>query len=219
MTTWQELRTQIRRTILKDTAGTRYDDSVMLDSFTWACQTLCEHTALATSVTYTGATATEYDLPGDVYEKLDVAGAVILTEESTPKYLNPVRYDEGLGSGYETSTAGFYTYGEKLYLTEAPEDTEAEILVRYFAYYPVPAVTDVLLIPRWAESAISFLTAAYALMSYMTSFAAINQWKEDPEKGVPEQNALRAQSDWLIKQYNTVIARHNRQDRENYFRS
>jgi hypothetical protein len=55
-------------------------------------------------------------------------------------------------------------------------------------------------------------------MSQAVSSANIDRWKASPDRGEPEDNALRKQSDWMIRQYEIMIDRHTRQDRENFFR-
>lgn len=223
MTTWSEFRTSLRRTVLQDVSEPFVlSNEVLLDAFVWATQTFCEHTALATGVTYTGATATEYTLPGDVYGTIDITGAVSLTQNGKIAYLNPSRIISNDYQTYSpyTAKAAFYTRGDKLCLTEAPTDANAILQVDYFTYYPTPSSAEaVLTIPRWAEGALAYLSGAYALLSLAVQSANIRQWLEEPERGSPESNSLRVQSDWMIKKYQQMISVHPKQDRENFFRS
>ena len=227
MTTWTSFRQQVRRTVLGDVpvpgADPRYTDEMILDAFGWAIDTFAEHTAFATGVSYTGVTVTEYDIPENLYESLDVSGLVTLVAGSNIQYLEPVRYTPeimNLGTGIWESDQGFYIWNNKINLTFTPtSDSDNQLNILYFAYYPRPVLgSDVLQIPRWAEGALAFLTGAYTLMSTAVGSAQIDRWKQSPDRGEPEDNALRKQSDWMMKQYEIMINQHNRQDRENFFR-
>lgn len=214
MTTWSQFRTQIKRTVLKDTSTTspKHSNDALLDAFVWACNTFCEHTALASSVTHTGFSGDQLSLPDDIYESLESAGIVVVRNGSDdPVYLKPIRYSD------RSSGEGFYVWGNEIRLTdEAEADSEVEIL--YFAYYPAPAAdNDVLTIPKWAEGALAFLTGAYVLIGSATAAAAIDQFDSEDDKGNPEHNPHRSQSTWMMKQYHMMINQHPRQDRENFF--
>lgn len=222
MSTWAQLRTQIRRTILKDETASRYrwPDAVLLDCINWAMDTFCAHTAVATGVEYAASGVGPYSLPDNVYENVEQSGQVYTRASSTNisgyDYLNPVRYTDGLDF---TSGKGYYEWPEgTLYLLQDPGDT-ALVGIRYFAYYNhITSDADVMPVPRWSLIALSYLAAAYALSGDAVKSANIRQWAESPEKGTPEDNSLRKQQDYFFERYEREINRYPRQDRENQFR-
>lgn len=217
MATWGDLLTQVRRSVLQDTSATpTYSDDVLLDTYTWAMHALCEHTALPKSVAFDPAQASN-TLPDDVYDPVDSSGVVTLTDaDGNISVLEPMAY----ASGPYDEELGYYVWGNDLVLSVAPEDGST-LDVRYFAYYPEPALssdtTFELLLPKWAVSAVAMLMGAYALSSTGVRGSKIEQFRQQPDKGNPSDNANREQADWMIRQYDKIISRHRRQDRETYF--
>ncbi len=224
MPTWGVFREQIRRSILKDEGGVRprWSDELLLDCVNWAIDEFCAHTAVATGVEYAASGVGPYELPDNIYEKIEHAGQVYVKPlvnslSINYEYLNPVRYTSGLDM---TASAGFYEWPQgQLYLVNAPQGG-AIVGVRYYAYYnALVADNDLVPVPRWALPAIGYLTAAYAITGDSIKSANIRQWSESPEKGGPEDNSLRVQQQWLLEMYQRELTKFPRQDRENSFRS
>ena len=215
MTTWGEFRTKVRRSMMKDEAAGKYSDDVLLDSFTWAQRTFCDHTSLPLVATYTDSTGTEFDVPVDIYSDLETTGYIyFLDGDGEKQFYAPVRSWEPLAD------RTFSVWGDQITLSEEPDDT---LNIRYYGYYPEPEVDEEgdadpdseLLIPLWSESALAALTAAHAMIKESTAAASIERFREALDKGNPSDNAIRQHSDWLIKQYDLMVSRHSRQHREN----
>jgi hypothetical protein len=210
---WGVLREQARRTILKDVSigVTKISNESLLDSLRWALSTLCDHTAAASGVTFTDTTVLEYALPGNLYEPLETSGIVTLSLSGTVSYLNPVRVTE-------SATDGYYVWGDQIVLTSLPS-SGSTLNIKYFADYISPINDeDLVYIPQWAEGPVALLLGAYALTGFAVNSSQISQWKEKPEAGQPEHNALRAQANWMIEQYDIWISRYPRQQRQQFYR-
>jgi len=213
-------RNSVRRSVLKDVNPTtpRWSDSEISDFIAWSLDTFAHHTAQATSVSYTGVTGTTFTLPDNLFESLDESGQVYLKSGDTIKYLAPVRYANDRSV---FSDDGFYTFPDKtLNLVKTPvvNGSTTDLIVRYFAYYNHPVQnTDTIDVPRWAVAALSYLVGAHSLAGVGMRSANISQWKEKPEAGGPEHNALRKQQEWFLEMYNLEIDRRHPQDRTNFW--
>lgn len=210
---WSIFRAQIRRTVLNDADKTSWtDDTVLLDAVNWALVEFCAHTAYQALTMYDSPAydlqQTTFPVPTNLFDNLETT-ALIYTANGNQKrvYQSPLA---DLKSGNTT----FEVWGGQIFLSEAPEST---LYIRHFANYPaIAADTDMLAIPQWAFPAIAYLVGVHAFSSLATQSANISQWKEAPEKGNPEQNALRAHQKWLLEMYEREIARHSPQRRNHY---
>lgn len=235
LTPLKDFRAMLRRSILKDEAADpnkyKWSDDSLTDLIGWALDTFCAHTAQPSTVLYqhgqpqnpTDPTVcwdmgvdTVFPLPDDVFEKPDLSGRVKIEVDGRTGYYDPVNYSQRqeLWTGH-----GFYTWPEtSLVLTSAP-GTGATLTLYYFAFWPHPVLdTDPIPGPRWALPALAHLVGAYALSGYAMRSANIAQWKEKPEAGTPEDNALRSQQRWLLEMYEQLLLKYPRQDRENFWR-
>ncbi len=227
--TWGDILQEVRSNLLRDTVPDeesgefRYSNSDLLACCKWALDEFAQHTAVATSTSYTPATGSTYTLPDNIYEPepLEQTGFVyVLKADGTVAYLDPINYTDTL-SIY--SASGFYTYPDRN-LTLSFGDLGAfgssdVLVVRYFAYYSYPAVeSDVIEIPRWAKEPISYLIAAHAISGYALKSASIRQWGARPDTGTPEQNPLRKQQEVFFCNARNALDRYPRQDRTNWWR-
>lgn len=222
MLVWDELRSQVREALLKDTDPTayRWSDSELLTICKWALDTLARHTAAATATAFIPASATEYPLPDNLYdgEPFDLTGQVFIRDAAgTVEYLNPVRHTNGL---HPYTARGFYTYPERVLRLTEPFPVTAELHVRYYAFYTAPSHSDdPIAVPRWAQSALSYLIAAHALSGASLKTASIRQWGAKPDTGAPEQNPLKAQQQWFFELYERELQRYPPQERVQHFRN
>jgi hypothetical protein len=223
--TWGELLSEVRSNLLRDTVPDeetgeyRYPDSDLLSCCRWALDTFAQHTAVATSTSYTPANGTTYTLPDNLYdpEPLEQTGFVYVSNSNGDiTYLDPINYTEALNV---YGSDGFYTYPDGI-LTLTDEYGETDVLVvRYFAYYTYPTVAgDVLGVPRWSREALAYLIAAHAISGYALKSASIRQWGAKPDTGTPEQNPLRKQQEEFFCLANKALDRIPRQDRTNWWR-
>jgi len=225
MTTWGSLREQVRRTVLGDLTQDEdseyiWDDMTLRDLCWWALDTFADHTAAATSVTYTPGDEIEYDLPDNLYngEILDLTGLVFFEDtEGDKTYLDPVKYTEGLDEHY---SEGFYTFPDNvlhIVLDTAPDF--AYLHVRYYAYYTHPEKSDdVIGTPQWANAALCYLIGAHALSSAALKSSRIRQWGAKPDTGNPEDNPILKQQQWFMEMYEKELSRYAPQGRINYHR-
>jgi hypothetical protein len=220
-TEWSTFRENIRKTLLKDENTLKWDD-VDLDVYAaWALNTtLVAHTARTRLESWDAdGSTTIFQLPDDLFMNPELGGMVYLTLNSSNTYLDPIGYSNGED---RSATDGYWVWPEDmLNLVTAPK-SGVTIYLRYFGYYDEPDSTDddsTLDCPKWAESAVGYLIAAHALSRYATGSANISQWKAAPDRGTPEDNALRVQSDYYFKLADMELSRHPRQVKENFFRN
>jgi len=91
---WSDYRTYIRRSILKDTAtgaNRKWSDDQLRDMLWWALDTFCVHTAAFTSAEILPVVDTlAYDLPDNLFESPEVAGAVYAVSSDSRVYYKPM---------------------------------------------------------------------------------------------------------------------------------
>jgi hypothetical protein len=211
MYTLETFRATLRRTFLSDAtpsdAGVyTWSDEQIRDCIWLALDTFANHTAAATATSYTAA-GTEYTLPENVYtgNDLEDIANVFVVSSGSKTYLNPI---DSQDANDDLPVSYFYTYPNTvLHIVPAPI-AGSEITVQYFAFYNHPyADSDTINIPRWAETAVLYLTAAHALTAASVSNANISQWKDRQDSGTPEHNPLRKQQEYLMTLYEKELMR------------
>ncbi len=223
--TWGQFRLQIRNGILQDSVLAegatefRYTDESLRVACGWALDEFAQHTAVATSTSYSPATSLSYGLPDNLYdpEPLEQTGFVYLSNGvDKPVYLDPINYTPVL-EVYDDK--GFMTYPDHtLLLSNAGTDLDT-LYVRYFAYYNHPYQdSDIIAVPQWALPALSYLVGGHAISGYALKSASIRQWGAKPDTGTPEQNPLRLQQREFFKIAHDSMDRFPRQDRTQWFR-
>jgi hypothetical protein len=165
-----------------------------------------------------------FALPTDVFETIEQNGLVTVVVGGITYYLDPVNLTDGLHIYNRPSNSPIYWIWPLDTLNlEAPLGTDGAMEIRYFAYYPLAENEEdedaLVLLPQWAIQPVSFLVGSYALAALAIQSANIDRWKESDDSGNPEHNALRAQQDYMFKQYERGIARYPVQDRYNFFRN
>ncbi|PJF45105.1 MAG: hypothetical protein CUN55_00515 [Phototrophicales bacterium] len=217
MLTWGTLKTQVRRSLLKDTSDVHWDDNMMLDYCEWALATFANHTAVATATSYTPTSdQKQFTLPDNIFESIEFSGAVyVQSSTGVREYLNPVRYTM---NGDLQDTNGYFVHPEGTLNLVSPRSSTDKLVVEYFAYYDVPSNDqDIIKVPKWAHMPIAYMMAVHAMTNMGIQQANISQWK-DRRDGDPEDNALRVQQEWLLKLYERELNKHQAQDRINFFR-
>lgn len=219
MTTWGDLMSRIRTSLLKDTnvGKFKYADEDLRVFCGMALDELCSHTAKEVEVVYTNETVktesplTFYDLSADLqytlpirpYDDFSTTSAVIAITGTKAEYYprNPHRI---------VGEDGYYAYPEtKLHLHTAP--CADKLIVRYYGYWSHPEDPNSTLdIPKWAEAVISYRVAIHTLTALGIQTADIRQWEN---KGNIELNPLRSQQEWMLKMYNEMLNRQPRQQR------
>lgn len=205
---WSELRSTVLRTILNDTNGAKYQNPVLLDCCAWALDRFVTHTAVVSSVEIPAST-TQFTLPDNVFEPIDVASTMYSVVDSEYLYYAPREYTEETNIPAERQ---YYIVGSSLRFLTAPTST---VTLEYYAYYNVPVVdSDTVAIPRWSRMAVSYLIAAYAQLNDMTGNVAA---RANPAKaidmGSPEDSGYRTQYQFLVSQYDKELQRYTPQSR------
>lgn len=226
MRTWGEFLRQVRVAVLRDsvpdeeTGEFRFSDEELLVVMGWALDTFAAHTALATSIAYTPATATFYELPAAIYDGDNIAQtiSVKLYSGGQYNYLDPVRYTEGFSPMKES--AGYTVFPDRQLNIPAGGDDTSILTLQYFSYYPHPTVPEsVILTPRWAEVALSYLVGSRSLVGAGLKAAIIGQWKAKPDTGNPEHNPVSKQQKFFMCLYEDELRKRQPQDRLNAFRA
>jgi hypothetical protein len=224
--TWGAYQDQIRRSILNDTELANWTAEQVYDYIGWALDRFAEHTALLTEITYTDddydmATVTRFDMPSDIIDDIETAGQLTVTTESDQVYhLDPIDKTPGLTPHIKDQPSYWEMPSGKVNIN-MPIGAGGSLAINYFSYYPKPTYEDeesLILMPRWAWKPVASLIGAFALEGNAVQSATIDRWKDESDSGNPEHNALRAQQDFLIRQYELEIARRPRQERTNFFR-
>lgn len=240
MTTWADIKTQLRRSILSDDTGddnARWTDDQLWDAYCAAQRSFASHTAAVAemsivdgaakdeeepAVVWDLSTEVEFPLPDDLCELLDTSGIVeIIDAQGERRFLDPTFYTSEL-SPYATENEGFWTTLDALHLDTAP-GAGTTLRVRYFGYWPEPANADddefLVSLPRWAIAPVLYLAGAHCFVAPGARSAMIRQWNTRDDSGRPQDSALIAQADWMEKRANDELARFARQDRTNFFRA
>lgn len=222
MITWGEFRTQIRRTILSDVStdpdDQNWQDETLRDCVGWALLTLCAHTAVATATSFAGdGTTSAFVMPEHVFEDMSQnAGIYVVRGANAPVWLDPMYFTPGLSP---TASEGFYLWPDRVLNVLPAPVIGATLYVRYFATYNRPyADSDTIDVPQWLLPALSFQVGFQALTQQAIASAMIDRFKRKPEAGNPDDNALRAQQQHLLRLYEAELARHHPQRRTNAFR-
>jgi len=221
------------RSILADESNANWSAEQVHDFLGWALDRFCIHTAPLKTVTVVDGSlrtdATPYDftvdtdieLPDDIFEALSVGSRVYATDTAgNLTYYDPIKRTPGLHANRPTE-ASFWVWPEETLNLNAAPGTGASVTIEYFAYYEKPAIDNdaaIIRIPRWAEKPLATLIGAMALEPTGIQSATIDRWKIDDDSGNPEQNALRAQQQFLLRHYEYEISKHPSQDRANFFR-
>lgn len=228
---WSEIRAKVRAAVLKDvltvdqtTADYRWSDDELLIGVQFALAQFAAHTAYAAATSFTPATGTVYSLPPDVYDgdNTEQTLSVYLAEGTTTTtvtYLDPVRYTPGINP--RGGSQGYYVFpDDSLNIIQGSSKEASSLNLHYFAYWPEPVLgTDLVLVPRWAEMVICYLTGGHVLSGNGLKTANIRQWNAKPDTGSPEDNPIRLQQQWFFKLANQLLMDHPVQDRVQVFRT
>lgn len=225
--TWGNLRAAVRRSVLKDSAeSTWQDDDQLLDALKWSLNQFVAHTAVPSSVSWamSTTTSTTFTLPGNLYGNPEDTALVKLKEVSSDRYryLEPFRpvpgalWPEVTPDDY-TRPFGFYVWpNDTLNLRFTPE-SNSTLTVEYYAYYPVPdSDDDSIAIPQWAHGAIAVLMGAYLQLTEGVAASNLGQWDVKTDSGNPEHNPLHREFEHLMGIYNDLINVHPVQQRQRW---
>lgn len=215
MTTWGQYKAEIRLTMLRDEDASEYSDEMLDVALRFAQNDLCPHTSLAKTVVfdspdYDMETETVFPVPDDAYYLVLENGLLYFTmSNGQKKVLRP------LSMNIETDRAaqGFYQFPDSEITLTSPTGGAA-LTMHYYAYFPMPVDdNDTLSIPRWSHAAIGYLINHYVLVQKATAEVNIAQYKADPDKGNPENAAMRRQMEWLRCQFELQLKQHRPQER------
>ena len=208
MVTWGNFRSQIQRSILKDEGAITWSTTALLDCLGWALDLFVSHTAAVTSTTIEPETdEVTYDLPSNLFESPDSAGAVYTVSGTSRTYFKPLFLNPEV-----ELEEGFYIQGSEITFLQAPTET---INLLYYAYYNKPASdSDVIGVPNWALAPLANLVGYFAMSKEARASANLQRFREDPEKGTPLDNPIIQQQDQFWKLYEQQLARFHPQSRQ-----
>jgi len=222
MSTWGELKTQIRRSILNDPEeqSREWADAQLLDMIGWALETFCAHTAMEATATFSPGAATDlFALPEDVYDEMETTGRLQYAADDKREWLTPVFISPGstwseLTPDAYTTPRGYWEWPTGYLRLGFLAAAGSTLTLYYYAYWPKPTGDDSLLyVPRWAELALAYLVGAYAQHPLGVQASNIRQWGTKPDTGTPESNPLHRQTEHFLKLYDATLARHPIQNR------
>lgn len=212
MTTWGDLREQVKRSLLADNAD-RWTNEQLLDYLNWSLDGLCEHTAAASATEFEGdGTTKTFNLPSNVFGNIVENGYVYTVANERPAYLNPVKL-------YTGAPKSFYTRPDTiLHVETAPADGDT-LYVLHYCYYTHPISDDAVLdSPPWADRALAYRMATHCYSPKSTRAANLGQFKRGTEKGTPEDNPWREEQKWFMEMYRQELEAHEQQIRTNHTR-
>jgi hypothetical protein len=216
-TTWSAIDDMIQR-MLDDPDGEEFTEQARIDSWNWAQRHFVHHTPRQQIQT---GLKMESDgravvLPSDFYE----IGR--LYDPVEKQWWQQQQWQPG--GAYDTTWESFTftVWGGVLYLyDDVSSDNSYELW--YYAYWPdvefriessvVVVTEDKVLVPRWAESALVHLAAAFCLNPQAVQAAKTRQWNIKIDSGRPTDNSRAVQTRELLWWYNALIGAYPPLDR------
>ena len=232
MTTWGELIEKTLRSVLRDESYSTWSPYQVRDAMGWALKTFANHTAPMKEIQFEDgsiglsgpidfSTETKIPVPSDLFTPLDTTGQIFYTDsEGLVHHLDPANRTQYIHINVLDPDSFLIWPDNVIILGQAP-GAGSLLTIRYFSYWDYPTIDNDDLdisIPEWAEKPVATLTGAYCLEGLGVESSIIDRWKDNSDSGNPEHNALRKQQEYLTGQYEWMIAQHERQDRENFFR-
>jgi len=204
--------------MLDDPDGEEFDEQARIDSWNWAQRHFVHHTPR--QIIQTGLTM-ESDgrtviLPHDFYEM----GRLYDPVEN--QWWQQQQWQPGGAYNTTWEDLTFTVWGGVLYLYDDVSSTNSYNLW-YYAYWPeveyrvessaVIVTEDKILVPRWAESALVHLAAAFCLNPQAVQAAKTRQWNIKIDSGRPTDNSRAVQTRELLWWYNALVGAYPPLDR------
>ena len=214
MITWTDLSSTLSR-LLDDADEAEFSEQDKIWAWNAAQRHFVTHTPrqqIQTGLTVSSS-GRELQLPDDFFSMGRLWGSVNERYWTPAGEFAPGAYDDA------TSNNEVYTlWGNTMYLgDDVPESNTFKLW--YYAYWPdiefnlvdsvVTVTAEDILVPMWAETALSFLTAAFVLLTKSVQSAMVRTWNMNIDSGNPLQNS-RVQEAWdKYKWYVELIRPHS----------
>lgn len=204
MTTWSEIREELRE-LLEDTgAAPQFSDPLLLRSYNRAMDYFAvSHTAelikAAITVTAVGDGGT-YALPTDVIK-------IVGLETESDGWFVPL----SPGQEDDQGRSGFIVLSDELLF---PVGNPTGDLWYFKKYAHATADNSVITIPEWASWAVMNMAVAFALTPKMVGQALLRRFQQSKEAGNPIDNPPRNQADYHRMIYLEQVGAIKPQDRE-----
>jgi len=188
---WSSFSAELGRILDDEDAGNQaHSDSTRLDGLNAALRAMMAYRPLQTKSVHTNVA--QITLPTDCYR------IEAILEASEDGSLSPITPDEVGG------LLGWYVWSGIIYLpSEADEAT-----LYYQSYYPAIAIgASDIPVPIWARIAVLYRAAAHCLVPNQVSRARLGAFHDRQDAG-PLDNSLIQSSNWLIAEFERVMAEH-----------
>lgn len=221
MVTWEEINARISQfledIVSEEGVEAKFGDKLRIASWNWAQDVFISHTALEKSmqlvVDRDNRTAL---LPEDFIE------VAMVYDAGEAMFLNRAKFQHGtLHDEYEDND-DFWVWGRTLYLERSVGFSE-DLTLHYYAYYPAVEWTEIddeflvsagdILVPRWAELALTHLTVASILQPHAVVASMSRNYNIMIDSGTPVMNSRAQQAMEHLKWYTELIAMHTPQPR------
>lgn len=195
---WNEFDAMLGRALddesLTDPA---HDEDIRLDGLNVALRALAAYRPLQVKSSH--ANIDQIAWPADCYR---IAAVVSINDEGYATSLTPVTIGN---PGDQIGQDGTYlVWDETIYLDQEYD----AITLYYYASYPVAAIDDLdIPVPVWCRDAVVYRAAAHCLVPNMSSRARLGAFN-DRQDAAPLQNSLIQAADWLIAQFERIMAEH-----------
>ncbi len=223
---WKDFRNTILAGLLNDSAGAKYTSDRMLSYARWAMAEVSNHTAKCDSFEWTGDDHTRvFPMPEDMIGTPTKNALVSLVPTDGSKMDNLSPYERLPETTWNYNVTGnsrqkvYWAWPSNSITLGFIPTTSEKIVLSYFRIWDIPSDDNsIITISRWMEQPVSYFIAAYAMQADGANAANIRQWNRKLDSGTPEDNPVRTQSEWYIKQAHRLLQQTAPQDRDTFYR-
>jgi hypothetical protein len=198
MTTYDEIHQRILRA-LNDASGKTYDDSLVYDGIVAAHDAILPWVPKqAMSILTTGSDGISIILPSDLYEVMALfypTAGVFIPRANLVAF---TRRSQDYANDWIEYPSGQLTLSVEI-------DQSEELKLYYLAYWPAPAnesdTSYVIQVPREAHQGMIYYACSHCLVPRAVNSASIRQFNQRVDSGNPEDNPLKAESEWMLNRF------------------
>jgi hypothetical protein len=182
-----------------DEGDSSYPDDLLVDAVHAAHDAILPYVWKPKTDSLTAALST-FTLPTDLYEVQAV------WDESVGTFIDPAILTPGEPSASDTGNAWFEYPSGTLNLYNAIGSSGGTLY--YAATWSKPTQdADVLEVPEYALTGLTYYGASYATLNKASSAARLGNYKTRQDSGNPEHNPLLTYSNFLLKRFEYEMAR------------
>jgi hypothetical protein len=200
MTTLSDLRDRVLR-VVNDPSSSQFTADTVNDGILAALEAILPWISKPSIATLVGdAEETEFELPTDIYRitaVFDGTSGTYLPENVMAALKAPG--DNEANNDWMQYPSGSISFAN------APEN---DVTVYYGAVWGTPVDDDdAIESPTWADRALVFYAASYALLERASSSANIRQWNVQVDSGTPVMNPMRDMSSYFLERFRIEMER------------